>query len=77
MTEPEVGVGGRPICPSDEEGLRALHVALFPINYEALFYTRSTRGYDGIFGWVAVEQCAALTGPSPPASPRFGLSHVQ
>lgn len=61
----------RPICPSDEDELRALHLALFPINYEPLFYTRTTRGYDDIFGWVAIERwapsCApVLTSCTPP-----------
>lgn len=49
----------RPICPGDEEQLRVLHVLLFPIDYEQQFYTRATRGYDDIFGWVAVERNVA------------------
>lgn len=49
-------VSYRPICPSDEEQLRVLHASLFPIDYEQQFYTRVTRGYDNIFGWVATER---------------------
>lgn len=46
----------RPICPSDEEQLRLLHVRLFPIDYEWQFYNRAVNGYDDVFGWVAVQR---------------------
>ena len=48
----------RPLCPGDEDELQRLHAALFPINYEMVFFQKAVRGHDNIFSWAALQTCA-------------------
>jgi ribosomal protein S18 acetylase RimI-like enzyme len=45
----------RPLCPGDEDELQRLHAALFPINYEMVFFQKAVRGHDNIFSWAAMQ----------------------
>ena len=38
--------------------MRALHGALFPLDYEDSFYQTAVRGLDNIFTWAAFMRCA-------------------
>lgn len=50
----------RPLCPGDEDELQQLHAALFPLNYETVFFQKAVRGHDNIFSWAALQTCAAM-----------------
>ena len=52
----------RPLCPGDEDELQRLHAALFPINYEMVFFQKAVRGHDNIFSWAALQTCAICWG---------------
>ena len=52
----------RPLCPGDEDELQRLHAALFPINYEMVFFQKAVRGHDNIFSWAALQTCAICRG---------------
>lgn len=43
----------RPVAPGDVDQMRALHAALFPLDYEDAFYYAVARGLDSIFSWAA------------------------
>jgi hypothetical protein len=51
-------VACRPLCPGDEDELQRLHAALFPLNYEMVFFQKAARGHDNIFSWAALQTCA-------------------
>ena len=44
--------------------MRALHGAMFPLDYEDTFYQTAVRGLDNIFTWAAFTRCACMRGPS-------------
>jgi len=46
----------RPLCPSDVQQLQQLHAALFPLNYEEVFFQKAVRGHDNIFSWCGVQR---------------------
>ena len=44
--------------------MRALHGAMFPLDYEDTFYQTAVRGLDNIFTWAAFTRCACMRVPS-------------
>ena len=81
----------RPLCEWDRAELVALHVALFPINYEDGFYNSAVRNETGFFTLAAILRCReqmlkhsfshpflanAMTPSCLPAGPTlYSLSH--
>ena len=57
--------GRRPLAPGDLPQMRALHGALFPLDYEDSFYQTAVRGLDNIFTWAAFRRCACAQGREP------------
>jgi ribosomal protein S18 acetylase RimI-like enzyme len=48
----------RPLAPHDLDQLRALHAALFPIDYDEDFFVKASTGADRIYSYAAFEDAA-------------------
>ena len=50
----------RPVNATDFAALKLLHAELFPVEYDDVFFHKTTRGLDGIVSWAALRPPAHL-----------------